>query len=69
MATRISRELSTCSIQLRKAKYDAAKHFQNSKLGTYHFQQSLPKLPVPSLQVTVAEVEGILMFSRIQVRG
>ena len=56
----ISRELSACSIHLRKAKYDAAKHFQHSKLGTYHFQNSLPKLPVPKLKVKTFDQNSIL---------
>ena len=47
----ITRELSLARA-LHRAKYDPQKHFQNSKLGTYHFQKALPKLPVPSLDDT-----------------
>lgn len=47
----ITRELSLARA-LHRAKYDPQKHFQNSKLGTYHFQNALPKLPVPSLDDT-----------------
>jgi len=37
--------------QLRPS-YDANKHIQNSKLSTFHFQNALPKLPVPTLAET-----------------
>ena len=47
----ITRELSLAK-SLSRARYDPKKHFQNSKLGTYHFQNSLPKLPVPTLKDT-----------------
>ena len=37
---------------MKRTKFDSTKHFQNSKLGTYHFRDSLPKLPVPTLKNT-----------------
>ena len=44
--------MSTTVAALKRAKFDSTKHFQNSKLGTYHFRDSLPKLPVPTLKNT-----------------
>lgn len=46
-----TRNIVVTANQLRP-KYDAEKHIQNSRLNTMHFQNALPKLPVPTLKET-----------------